>query len=239
MSIRTPKYRLHRGTGLAVVSLGGRDIYLGRHGLVESRPEYDRLIAEWLSNGRQVKTSSDATISELINDYLQFADGYYRRPDGSATSEVANLEAALGPLRRLYGHTLAQDFGPPALQAVREEFVQAGLCRRTVNARTQRVVRFFAWCVANERIPGTVLHALKALPGLRAGRTPAPERPPVRPAPAAYVEAALRHVSPPVKAILELMRLTGMRPCETCQMRTCYSYKSDRVWIYRPGLHKT
>ena len=29
---RVPSYRLHRPTGLAVVSLGGKDHYLGKHG---------------------------------------------------------------------------------------------------------------------------------------------------------------------------------------------------------------
>jgi hypothetical protein len=45
-------YRLHRSTGQAVVTLGGKDFYLGRHGTTESRREYDRLTAEWLANGR-------------------------------------------------------------------------------------------------------------------------------------------------------------------------------------------
>jgi len=43
---RIPKYRLHKATGLAVVTLNGADHYLGRHGTAESREQYDRLIAE-------------------------------------------------------------------------------------------------------------------------------------------------------------------------------------------------
>ncbi len=38
-NLRTPSYRLHKPTGLAVVTLDGRDIYLGRFGSAESRPE--------------------------------------------------------------------------------------------------------------------------------------------------------------------------------------------------------
>ncbi len=30
--LRVPKYRLHRPTGQAVVTLNGRDTYLGKHG---------------------------------------------------------------------------------------------------------------------------------------------------------------------------------------------------------------
>ena len=35
-SARIPKYRLHKPSGLAVVRLNGRDVYLGQHGTEES-----------------------------------------------------------------------------------------------------------------------------------------------------------------------------------------------------------
>ena len=43
-----PTYRKHRASGQAVVSLNGRDFYLGPHGTRASKLEYDRLIGEWL-----------------------------------------------------------------------------------------------------------------------------------------------------------------------------------------------
>ena len=46
---RLPSYRHHKPTGLAVVSIGGRDVYLGKHDSPESRAEYDRIVAEWLA----------------------------------------------------------------------------------------------------------------------------------------------------------------------------------------------
>lgn len=52
MPRRIPSYRLHRPSGQAVVTLNGRDCYLGRHGTPESRLEYDRLVCEWLAVGR-------------------------------------------------------------------------------------------------------------------------------------------------------------------------------------------
>jgi hypothetical protein len=51
-SSRIPKYRLHTPSGLAVVRLNDRDIYLGKHGTQESRQEYGRLIKEWLTNNK-------------------------------------------------------------------------------------------------------------------------------------------------------------------------------------------
>lgn len=67
MNLRTPRYRLHRPSGHAVVTLDGRDVYLGKRGAPESRAEYDRLIAEWLINGRRLPPSTrDLTVSELV-----------------------------------------------------------------------------------------------------------------------------------------------------------------------------
>src|SRR5947209_4679274 len=50
----TPAYRLHKPTGQAVVSFHRRDFYLGAFGTPRSHAEYDRLVAEWLSNGRRL-----------------------------------------------------------------------------------------------------------------------------------------------------------------------------------------
>ena len=47
-----PKYRKHRSSGQAVVTLNGCDFYLGPHGTKASKLEYDRLIGEWFQNGR-------------------------------------------------------------------------------------------------------------------------------------------------------------------------------------------
>src|SRR4051812_39162345 len=75
-SIRTPKYRHHKPSGQAVVTLDGKDFYLGRHGSPESRAEYDRMIAEWLSNGRRLTvassdTGADLSVNEMLLAYLQ------------------------------------------------------------------------------------------------------------------------------------------------------------------------
>ena len=44
-TLRTPSYRHHKPSGQAVVTLDGRDIYLGRYGTPQSRAELDRLLA--------------------------------------------------------------------------------------------------------------------------------------------------------------------------------------------------
>jgi integrase len=241
---RTPSYRLHKPTGQAVVTLCGRDHYLGKHGTPASRAEYDRLIAEWLCNGRPfipaAATTHPAqlTVSEVMLAYLRHAEGYYVK-NGRPTSEVRNIKLALRPLRARYGHTPAIAFGPLALKAVRQAMVESGLCRNEVNKRTRHVVRMFRWAVENELIPAAVHHGLKAVAGLRKGRTEAREREPVRPVPEEHVEAVRPFVSRQVWAMIELQRLTGMRPGEVVIMRTADLNMTGPVWSYRPASHKT
>ena len=122
MTARTPSYRLHKSTGLAVVTVGGKDLYLGRHGSAESRAEYDRVISEWLASGRRLVNAGPGacpdgpTVNELLMAYLDFAAGYYRK-GGRPTKELSNICLAIRPLRQLYGHTLATKFGPLGLKA--------------------------------------------------------------------------------------------------------------------------
>ena len=46
-----PSYRRHWASGQAVVTLGGKDIYLGKSSTAKSRAEYGSLIAEWTAHG--------------------------------------------------------------------------------------------------------------------------------------------------------------------------------------------
>ncbi|MFO0954419.1 MAG: hypothetical protein U0835_25320 [Isosphaeraceae bacterium] len=73
---KTPAYRHRKSDGRAVVTIDGRDIYLGRYGSPESRAEYDRLIATWLANGRRTTpaagVSPDLSVNELILRFWRY-----------------------------------------------------------------------------------------------------------------------------------------------------------------------
>lgn len=242
-SLRTPSYRLHKPTNQAVVTLDGRDFYLGRHDSPESRAEYDRLIAEWLTNGRRLPVAtpgpgSDLSVNEMLLAYLGFADSYYAK-NGRPTKEPEDIRYAIRPVRQLYGHTLARDFGPLALKAVRKAFIDAGLCRNEVNKRVGKVVRAFKWAVSEEMVPPSVHHGLKAVAGLRRGRADVRESKPVKPVPDAFVDAIRPFVARQVWAMVELQRLSGMRPGEVVTMRTLDLDTSGKVWSYTPESHKT
>jgi integrase len=236
----TPKYRRHRASGQAVVTIAGKDHYLGPWKSKASLAEYDRLIAEWLVNGRHAPGADQdgLTVTELLARYWRFAKGYYRK-DGQPTSELDEYKQSLRPLRRLYGHTPAGDYGPLALKAVRQTMIDAGLSRGVVNHRIRRIKRFFKWAASEELVPPSVHHGLSAVAGLQLGRTAAREPDAVEPVPEAAFQAILPHLPETVADMVRFQRLTGARPGEVCIIRPCDIDRSGDVWAYRPESHKT
>src|SRR5262249_34744327 len=113
LSNSLPKYRKHRASGQAIVTLCGRDHYLGPHGTKASRLEYDRHIAEWLAAGRRTLVHRDdpegLTVVELIAAYKRHAEGYYRK-NGRMTSEVGTILIAAKVLKDLYGREPVNEF---------------------------------------------------------------------------------------------------------------------------------
>jgi len=239
---RIPSYRLHKPSGRAVVTLSGKDFYLGPWGTQESKQAYERLISEWLQRKSRPSSpleKSNLTVSELILAYWKFAEGYYKRSDGTPTGEMHAIRDSLRPLRKLYGRTLAREFGPKCLKVVRQEMIKSGICRTLINRRVSTIKRVFKWGVSNELVPSNVFHSLQSVEGLKRGRCEVRESDPVLPVPEKDVEAIYPFVSPQVKAMIQLQLLTAMRPGEVVIMRTCDLDMSSPVWIYTPQYHKT
>jgi hypothetical protein len=157
----TPKYRKHKASGQAVVTIAGRDHYLGPWRSKASKIEYDRLIGEWLAAGRSstgLVTAGDLKVTELLLRYWQFAKQHYRK-DGAATGGVNNIRCAVKPLKALYGHTLASEFSPLSLKALRQHMIGIGLCRTLINQRIGIIRRIFKWGVSEALVPPAVRRA--------------------------------------------------------------------------------
>jgi len=90
-----PSYRRHKPSGQAVVTLGGRDFYLGRHGTKRSRAEYQRLVGEWLAAGGCLPADDDLTVSELCLAYWRHAKGYYVIKPGGSRGSIERVQLAL------------------------------------------------------------------------------------------------------------------------------------------------
>jgi hypothetical protein len=171
---RVPRYRRHKASGQAVVTIQGRDIYLDPFRSAASREAYQREIAEWLQGATHGRRRA-MTVVEVSAAYLKFARGYYRK-HGEVTAEVRMIKDALTIVCGIYGRTKAADFGPLALKICREEMIRRDWCRSHINKNIARVKRCFKWAAEEELVPGNVAQALWSVAGLRVGRTAARER---------------------------------------------------------------
>jgi integrase len=267
---KDPSYRLHKQSGQAVVTLpdglgGRRDVLLGPYNSPESRADYYRVLAEWRVGGCRLleKAPAGLSVNELALAYWRHVEGYYVK-DGKPTSEQDTIRQALRYVTRLYGHTPAQEFGPKALKAGREEMVRhpitrtvkvgdpetgrgreetrtlrQGLARRYINKQVGRIRRMFAWAVEQELLPVTVHQALLRVSGLKKGKGEAREKPRVKPVPEAFIEATLPHVPAVVRAMVEVQLLAGCRPQDVVNLRALDLDMSGPVWEYRPARYKT
>jgi integrase len=242
-----PSYRRHKQSGQAIVTLadglgGRRDVLLGKYGTAESRAEYARVLAEWESAGRCLPTavlSHGIVLDELILAYWKHAEGYYQK-NGKPTGQLNRIKSAFRPLRELCGHSLVQDLGPKSLLCIREKMVALGWTRGFVNSCVGCIKRMFKWGVEQELIPPTVFHGLQAVRGLKKGRSEVRETQPIRPVAIENVEAVLPLLTPPVRAMVQVQLLAGMRPSEVASMRPCdIDTTHSQTWLYRPESHKT
>jgi integrase len=121
---------------------------------------------------------------------------------------------------------------------VRQDIFDSGISRQEINRRVGRIRRMVRWAIAEELAPAETIVALEALPDLKRGRTTARECPPVTAVPEPWVDAVLPFLSRQVAAMVQVQRLTAMRPGEVTSMRTIDIDTSGRTWLYRPRDHK-
>jgi hypothetical protein len=135
--MRTPTLRRHKPSSLGIVTLNGKDHYLGHwpEGHKNPPPDVqtanDRLIAEWLAKGRRLQPApldddgKAMSLNELILAFMCHAEQHYRRSDGTTTNELNECRDALKPQKHMYGTLAVADFGPLKLKAVRQRMADA------------------------------------------------------------------------------------------------------------------
>ncbi|MHB8974936.1 MAG: tyrosine-type recombinase/integrase [Pirellulaceae bacterium] len=108
-----------------------------------------------------------------------------------------------------------------------------------VNDQVAIIQRMFQWGVAQELVSVSIHQALLTVESLHKGRdTRVTERRKVLPAPDPHVDAVIAIAPPQIAAMIELQRLTGMRPDEVTIMRPCDIDRTSEIWLYQPQDHK-
>lgn len=233
---RKPKYCHHKGKDLAYVRIDGKPVYLGKYNSPESRDAYDAEILKWRRT-HDLQVKHQTTVAQLAVEFLKHAAQFYRDEHGQPTGEASNFRKALRVLVEMYRSVPCSQFGPLKLQNLQARFVKSHV-RTQVNKNVSRVKQVFRWGVANELVPAEVVLALDCVRGLQKGRSNAQEADPVEPVPQEDFDGAIEKMSDSVRAMCQLLLLTGARVSEIRLMRIGDLDTSGEVWLYRPGAHK-
>jgi hypothetical protein len=228
-----PSYRLHKARNCAVVTLDGKNIYLGKYDSPESCERYARAIAEWnaASSVKEPRTQPEGscrTVNELMLAFWQHAKQRYVK-NGQPTSEIRSFRTALRPVRELYGREPVTSFGPLALIACRQKLIAAGICRRRINQHVGRIRHMFKWGVALEMVPESVWRALCAAKGLRFGE--AVKTDPIRQVSEERIATIEAFLTPQVLAMVNLQLWTGC--ANLCDSRAAQFRRGADAHLHR------
>ena len=232
-----PAYRKH-SSGQARATFGGETVYFGTYNSPESKRLYEQHLARWLARDRQPAppASERPTVTVLMAAYLTWRDSR-----GFPKTERQHLIRALKPVRALFGALPVAEFTPACLLIIAGELVRTGICRRLVRMQLGRVKNVFAWGVLHGFVTGNQMHALREVQGkaLSPYLADAPEHPKSTVVSDEQFAAVLPLVTRPVRALLELLRCTGMRPGEAVIMRRRDVIEEKGGLFYTPTRHKT
>jgi integrase len=255
MKSRIPAYpSVPHKSGQARIWLNGRDVYLGKFGSRESKVKYGRLIADFAAHSslEQVlapaKAAGEILICELVQAFWIHAQTRYVK-NGKHTSEIYAYRSAAAVMTELFGQIPAQDFGPRKLKTCMTALQHSGkVSRKIINRYANRIRRIFQWGVAEELISETTWKALQAVEGLTEQDVGKSDPDPIGCIGWDKVEPLRDFVLPPIWAMIQIQTLTGMRPGEVVQLRTCDITADDplipkdqrgKLRLFSPKSHKT
>ena len=259
---KAPARRFHL-SGNSVVTLCGRDIYLGPHDSPESIARYAVLIGIYQANGLalpddfdpasldvqaaillgqlspQVACTDQSKQPKLVRHITAAYRAHIAVKFAESPSEIARLTSICDDIDKNDGDVPAAEYGPLRLQAQRQRWIDSGKARVYCNRLTNSIKRIWKYAVSQELIESSCWERLRSVESLRIGQTTAHEKDPIGPANIDHVRKTAAHLSPIVKAMMRVQIATGMRPSEVCRMRPCEIDRTGEVWVYRPKKHKT
>lgn len=263
---KVPALCRQKAQGYGYVSLNGHQHYCGEwpdgasDPPEETQAKYNTLISQWLAGGRNplpsprrstpsVRKSGLLSVLDLTTCWLNHADLYYRRKDGSPTSEGPNLRYSMRALCHLHGELPADDLRPSHLKEVRSLIIrgyshasygkQKPCSRGVVNQRVAQIVRAYRWAVEEELVSEEVWLRLTTVKPLREGRSEAFDHDEVAPVDLATVERTIPHLSHHLAGAVRFQLYTGCRPGEALAVCLADLERDSEVWIYTRGRHKS
>lgn len=184
--------------------------------------------------------AQDVSVGELALAYL----AHIERPRQRGQSQIPHARTMVRRVTDFCGTLPARELGPNRLRgfrdhlsSLRDQDGRSFYTRRSVNEHVQRVRQMIQWAVGREILPPERLIAVGAVEPLAVGDVEGlRESIPRAAAQAAHVSAVLPLLSRQLRAVVQLLVLTGARPSEVLQLRPIDLDLEGRVAV--PKSHK-
>ncbi len=252
----TPTTREHRGQIYArwTTNQGRQEIALGSAAEPEKwKSAYARLLAKLAANPESsARQQSDLLVVELLEQWLASDDtAHLKNRDYHIRCVVLLAEFFADKVASELTSADLDDWCNSLARKVKDDgrkLYSISTIRKLIGI----VKRAIKWGCRRRMIPGELWHEIDTVTGPNPGLARAAVvREPARPE---DIEKILPFLRPPVRAIVELQRITGARPSELYRMRPCEVQRSGRVnvegvglvdldasgvWVYVPPIRKT
>jgi integrase len=177
-------------------------------------------------------------VADLVAAFMEYAKREF------ATAQYDKFkQAAKWIIESGYGDLPAAEFTPKKLKDVRQRMVDSKrLCRNHINEHKNRIIRLFSWAVEEEMLDSpAVVAALREIRNLKKGAKGSFDHPDTEPVPDDVIKRTLPGMPQTVSSMVQIQRLTAMRPNEVFLMRVGDIDRSrgNGLWYYQPGAYKT
>lgn len=237
---KTPPLRYHKPTRNWYVFTGGKRIYLGRN---KPTAEQRRLqIIGATIQGQPVDAATVAgaggmTLSEALIAFREYANSHYS-DDRARMRYKSIIEATV----KVHGATPADRFDGQCVDDVRAELLSRTkpkkLSRKYINCLIRALKTAFAWMRRRKIVSANTLAEVREVKALMPGEG-GRETLPIPPVEDWVIDATSRECTPTIRAMIDLQRITGMRPGELVIMRPCDLTTDANQSIHVPGQNRT
>jgi integrase len=242
-----PKYRIHKASGQARVTLNNKTYYLGKYGTKKSWEKYYELIENYTRNkyhhntdNKEINTTTPPTKTSINNitchqlciEFLDDNKKTLRKP------AYSKYKSVIKTVLQYYKKIPVNDFAPNSLMFIQDKWVKMNYTKDTITAYSQALKNIFKWGHLHYYVKPDTLLDLKLTPNSPHDENIKENRK-VSPVPLDLVEKTLPHLPQNVQDIIRLQLHTAARPQDICNMTKNEINTSQEIWIYNPLNHKT
>ena len=217
------------------VYLHSKKIRLGRTGTPEAEAAFRQIQIQILTDPSLASLKPErVTVDNLCLAYLKHAQendpGHY-----------STIKTAVEILLQHFAGQAVDILDTRHFLHLQKMFVEHGVSRKYCNALMGFIRAMLKWGTIRKLVPYQVYGEAKLISALKKGKTRAYEKPEREAVPDEIIRRTLPFMSPTVRTMVQIQRLTGMRPSEVCKMRVgdIDRTRGNGLWYYIPGSHKT